>query len=184
VNADQFIAARVSSETKARLRALADRQALSESGLLKRFVELMLQAPGNSDPVPPTRAEAQGARATRLMIRLRPDDQILLRERAAARGMAPATYVSVLVRAHLRALAPLPKEELLALKKAVAELGGVGRNLNQIGRAANQGERVSGPGRQDVQAMIRICEGLRDHVRGLLAANLRSWEQGYAESDH
>ena len=184
MNADQFIAARVSSETKVRFRALAERQALSESGLLKRFVELMLQTASTIDVAPTMRAESQGARATRLMIRLRPDDQILLRERAAARGMAPATYVSVLVRAHLRVLAPLPREELLALKKAVAELGGIGRNLNQIARAANQGERVSGPGRQDVQAMIRICEGLRDHVRGLLAANLRSWEQGYAESDH
>jgi len=70
------------------------------------------------------------------MIRLRPDDQILLRERAAARGMPPATYVSVLTRAHLRSLAPLPAEELLALKRTIGELGSIGRNLNQIARAA------------------------------------------------
>ncbi len=56
------------------------------------------------------------------MIRLGADDQLLLPERAAARGMPPATYVSVLTRAHLRSLAPLPKEELLALKRALAEL--------------------------------------------------------------
>jgi hypothetical protein len=110
------------------------------------------------------------------MIRLRPDDQILLRERAASRGLAPATYVSVLVRAHLRALAPLPKEELLALKKVIAELGGVGRNLNQIARAANQGGPVTGPGREDVKAMLRVCEGIRDHVKGLLLANVRAWD--------
>jgi hypothetical protein len=176
VTSDQFIAARVSSETKARLRALADRQALSESGLLKRFVELMLQTASSTDLVPTTRVESQGARVTRLMIRLRPDDQILLRERAASRGLAPATYVSVLVRAHLRALAPLPKEELLALKKVIAELGGVGRNLNQIARAANQGGPVTGPGREDVKAMLRVCEGIRDHVKGLLLANVRAWD--------
>ena len=35
VNADRFIAARVSAETKARLRALAEQQHLTESGLLK-----------------------------------------------------------------------------------------------------------------------------------------------------
>jgi hypothetical protein len=46
------------------------------------------------------------------MIRLRPDDQIFLRKRVAARGMPPATYVSVLRRSHLRSLAPLPAEEL------------------------------------------------------------------------
>jgi hypothetical protein len=115
---------------------------------------------------------------------MRPDDQLLLRERASARGMAPATYVSVLVRSHLRALAPLPKEELVALRKTVSELGSIGRNLNQIARTANQGERVSGPGREDVKAMLRVCEGLRNHVRGLLSANLRSWEQGYGDPGH
>src|ERR1700685_2491042 len=46
-------------------------------------------------------------------------------DRAAARGMAPATYVSVLTRAHLRSLAPLPKDELQALKRTVGELGSI-----------------------------------------------------------
>src|SRR2546430_13347000 len=41
---------------------------------------------------------------------------------------------------------PLPKDELAALKHAVGELGAVGRNLNQIARAVNQGARVAGPG--------------------------------------
>jgi|SRR5450631_149630 hypothetical protein len=87
----------------------------------------------------------------------------------------PRTY-----RAHLRSLAPLPKEELLGLKRAVAELGSIGRNLNQIARAANQGQLVTSPGRDDLNAMLRICEALRDHVKGLLVANLKSWEHGSA----
>jgi Bacterial mobilisation protein (MobC) len=88
------------------------------------------------------------------MIRLCTDDQILLRERAAARGMAPATYVSVLTRAHLRLLAPLPREELLTLKRTIGELGSIGRNLNQIAHAANQGQLVTSPGRNDLGAML------------------------------
>jgi hypothetical protein len=143
VSADQFIAARVSPETKARLRELADRQHLSESRLLRRLVELLLPTAA----VVPTMTASSGTeapRTARLMIRLRADDQILLRERAAARGMAPATYVSVLTRAHLRSHdTPLPKEELLGLKRCVAELGIIGRNLNQIARAANQGQLAS-----------------------------------------
>lgn len=113
------------------------------------------------------------------MIRLQPDDQILLRERAAARGMPPATYVSVLTRAHLRSVAPLPREELLALKRTLGELGNIGRNLNQIAHAANQGQLVVGPGRNDLEAMLRICGALRDNLKRLLLANLRSWEQGF-----
>ncbi|MGO8829679.1 MAG: hypothetical protein ACLQT5_10565 [Steroidobacteraceae bacterium] len=122
VNADQIIAVRVSSETKARLRALAERQQLNESAFLRRLVELVLLKAGLSPIITETPSGARPLRTARLMIRLGADDQLLLPERAAARGMPPATYVSVLTRAHLRSLAPLPKEELLALKRALAEL--------------------------------------------------------------
>jgi hypothetical protein len=98
--------------------------------------------------------------------------------------MPSATYVSVLVRSHLRNLAPLPKEELQALKRSVAELGAIGRNLNQIARAANQGGKPVGPGREDLKAMLRVAEGLRDHVKALLRVNQISWEQGHAETTH
>src|ERR1700733_12713407 len=123
MKAGQFIVARVSSETKARLRALAERQQISESALVRRLVELVLLKAGLSPIITETPIGARPRRGARLMIRLRPDDQILLQERAAARGMPPATYVSVLTRAHLRSLTPLPQEELLALKRTLAELG-------------------------------------------------------------
>jgi hypothetical protein len=126
-------------------------------------------------------AVSPGPRASRLTIRLAPEDQILLNDRAAARGMAPATYVSVLTRSHLRSLSPLPKEELLALKRTLSELGAVGRNLNQIARAAHQGRQPTGPGREHVAVMLKVCGALRDHVKALLATNVRSWGQGHAE---
>jgi hypothetical protein len=176
VNADQFIVARVSSETKTRLRALAERQHLSESAFLRRLVEFVLLKAGLIPIITETPAGAR--RAARLMIRLRPDDQILLRDRAAARGMPPARYISVLTRAHLRSLAPLPKEELLALKRTLGELGTIGRNLNQIAHAANQGQVVTSPERKDLEAMIRVCGTLRDSLKRVLLANLKSWEQG------
>jgi Bacterial mobilisation protein (MobC) len=182
--AEAFIHCRVPATTKAALTAVARHQGLTDSALLKRMIELALQSTNAVPTVSASGAGDPGPRPSRLMVRLRADDQMLLRERASARGIAPATYVSVLVRSHLRSLAPLPKEELLAVKRVVSELGGIGRNLNQIAQAANQGERVTGPGREEVKAMIRLCQGLRDHVRELLAANLRSWEQGYGEQGH
>ena len=170
----------VARDTKERFATLARHQGLSDSALLRRLVDLMLQTAGGgaAAPVPVT---GRVARDLRLTVRLHPADQALLRERAAARGMPAATYVSVLTRAHLRALAPLPKEELLALKRTVSELGSIGRNLNQIAHAANRGERVTGPNREELRMILKVCEGLRDHVRNLLAANLKSWEQGYGE---
>ena len=107
---------------------------------------------------------------------------MLLHARAAARGMASATYASVLIRAHLRSLAPLPKDELVALKQAVSELSAIGRNLNQIARAAVSGARVAGVGYEEFRAILKICEGLRDHTTSLIKANAASWTSGHAES--
>jgi Bacterial mobilisation protein (MobC) len=177
VKADQFIVGRVSSETKVRLRALAERQHISESAMLRRLVELVLLKAGMAPIIEETPSGARARRGARLMIRLRPDDQILLRDRAAARGLPAATYVSVLTRSHLRSIAPLPQEELQALKHTLAELGSIGRNLNQIARAANQGQLVTRPGRDDLAAMLRVCGTLRDSLKRVLLANLKSWEQ-------
>jgi len=79
----------VNRETKTCFAAVARHQGLSDSALLKRLVDMMLQAGNAAD------GEATGGlvvRASRFSIRLRPDDQILLRERAEARGMPAATY--------------------------------------------------------------------------------------------
>ena len=159
---------------------MATHQQISESAVLKRLLEMTLQSAGE------LRADdldgvGKGSRASRLYVRLQADDQLLLAERAAARHMASATYVSVLVRTHLRGLAPLPKDELLALKRSVAELNAVGRLLNQIARAANQGDAVSSPSREYFGAMLKVCEGLRDHVAALIKATVLSWTAGHPQ---
>lgn len=69
-----------------------------------------------------------------------------------------------------------------ALKRAVGELSAIGRNLNQLARVANQAGRTTGPSRDELRALLRACEALRDHVRQLLDANLRSWSAGNDEA--
>jgi hypothetical protein len=173
----------VTPEMKTLLRVLAEREQITESALVRQLLEVMLRRSA-AEGFPKLEALERVNRDARLSVRLAPEDRILLSGRATARGMPSATYVSVLVRSHLRNLVPLPKEELSALKRSVAELGAIGRNLNQIARAANQGGRPSGPGREDLRSMLKVAEALRDHVKGLLRANEKSWEQGYAETTH
>jgi hypothetical protein len=178
VAATQFLKTRVAPDIKHRAQQSASRQLITESIWLKRLVIQALSdsTESNSAEVGSVgRVEPSSARDSRLYVRLRHDDRLFLGERAAARGMAAATYVSVLVRSHLRNLAPLPKEELSALKRSVAELGVIGRNMNQIARAASQGGKPGGPDREDLWAMLKVAEALRDHVKALLKANLISW---------
>jgi hypothetical protein len=181
--ADAFVQCRVTPEVKTLLRVLADREQITESALVRQLLEVMLRRSA-AEGLPKLEALEKVSRDARLSVRLAPEDRILLSGRAAARGMASATYVSVLVRSHLRDLTPLPKEELSALKRTVAELGAIGRNLNQIARAANQGGKPSGPGREDLRSMLKVAEALRDHVKALLLANQDSWKQGYADTTH
>jgi hypothetical protein len=180
MSADQIIGARVSSETKSQFRALASRQQISESALLKQLVDLTLRKvrPLDEQVLSPDR----GLRGERVWVRLRPEDRLLLGERAANRGMAVATYVSALVRSHLRQLAPLPTPELDLMKRSVAELRAISRHLDQMVRAANGGARPAALNNGNAQVMLKVCEGLLDHVKALIKANLRSWDLGYADT--
>ena len=170
----------VSSDLKERFTAAAARQGLSESALLKRLVEQMLAgAVGEAIDVERPVAVARAARVT---VRLVPDDSLLLRERAAARGMPAASYISTLVRSHLRALAPLPDRELEALRSAVTQLVAVGRNLNALARVGLAGGTPNGPTSEHLRLMLKICEAMRDHVRGVIHTNVISWEAGHAKT--
>jgi predicted DNA binding CopG/RHH family protein len=168
----------ISTETKQRFRAIATKQGVSESALLKRLIEKLLSlASADEATVAPAPAELRDARLT---IRLRADDRLLLRERAAARGMPAATYLSVLTRSHLRSLAPLPDQELVLLGRSVSELNSIGRNLNVIARSAQQGAFPGGVTREELRALLSACEALRDRVRALIRANTLSWEACHA----
>lgn len=158
---------------KALVRRIARHEQITESALVKQLLSAVLRS---SVVEQPPATERRVKRHARLSVRLERGDHLLLCERAAARGPPSATYASVVIRSHLRALAPLLKEERALLMRAIGELSAIGRNLNQIARAANQGARVVGPARDELMALLRACEALRNHVRQLLEANMRSWE--------
>jgi len=178
-----LIACRVPSETKARVRRLAEREGITESTLVRQLLDVVLRTAGPDEPPTMTTPEKVN-REARINVRLEPEDWRLLRERAKARGMASATYLSYLARSHLRDVPPLPKIEYEALKQSVVELTTWGRNLNQIARVLNQSGRPPMTGKAEVLAMLKVAEGLRDHVKGLLEANARSWREGHGSTSH
>jgi hypothetical protein len=180
MKAHPLIAARVTPETKARLHALAQQQQITDSSLLRRLVEMaLLLTKGVSDGQPIEPVEPV-PRDNRVCVRLRTEDHVLLRERASGRGMATATYASIVLRVHLRSAPPLPERELMELKRSVAELRTIGHNLNQIARVANQAGHVTAINSQDLHALLKACLALRDHVKDLIKASNDSWESGHA----
>jgi hypothetical protein len=86
--ANPLIAFRASPGIKAGLHSLAQQRNLSDSAFLQRLVELALvQNAGITDAQLVASVEPV-ARGARLYVRLRPEDHVLLRERAVGRGIA------------------------------------------------------------------------------------------------
>jgi Bacterial mobilisation protein (MobC) len=182
MNADSLIAARVPSTTKERFSLVAKRHGVSESVLLRRLIDDALVTAGEAVAVD---AEPQSEQPPqKLSVRLRPEDFRLLRERAEVRKIRCSTYVALFVRAHLRNLSPLPTEELAALKRSIAELGAIGRNLNQIARAMNTGGQGDVVEVAYLQGLMKVLAGLRDHTKALVTASARSWEAGNEQKSH
>src|SRR5690348_8579929 len=123
--ATEILKTRVTPETKARVAEITRCELLTEAVWLRRIVARELRE-NDTISIPHEAAARQAGAdllrrgpcsknlgpASRLYVRMRREDHLLLHERAEARGMASATYISVLVRSHLRALTPLPKDEL------------------------------------------------------------------------
>ena len=189
----EILKARVSPQIKRQAKAIAERDYLTEAAWLKRLVIREIRACDaanddggelhrENDIHQPREARGPKGCCKPVYVRFRDEDRLLLDARAAARGMRPATYVSVLTRAHLRSLTPLPKEEYLALKRCIALLESIGRNINQIAKAANQGGRMPDSAGAEFRAMLKICVALRDNTKSLLKANETSWVTGHAEA--
>jgi hypothetical protein len=185
----------VPTDIKLQAKAIAERESLSEATWLKRLVLREIRAcdGARSAEGEPRRTEGvrRPGRETRgpngcgkpILVRLRTEDRLLLDARAEARGLRPATFVSVVVRSHLRQLAPLPRDEFLALKRSIAELAAIGRNINQIAKTVNEGGRAPSSVREEFRAMFKICEALRDNTKALLKANEISWQTGESRAD-
>jgi hypothetical protein len=129
VAGNPYIAARVDPSVKERFATLARQQGLSESQLLKRLVETAVTGTRSETPVqlgavspPPTTGK--------ISVRLRSDDLLLLRERAQNRQMPTGTFVSLLIRSHLRRLTP-PADLGAAGSQRERGPGGCGRSHSQ-----------------------------------------------------
>jgi len=170
-----LIATRASSAKKAAFAALAASRDMSESALLTVLIDTVLA----SNAAAVLDLPAGSCTATdRITLRLRPGDRALLDARAAARRMAPSSYLVALVRAHLRREAPLPADELATLKLTVAQLSAMLRQLRApLVEGAPHQSSDTARALHDIAARI---DDLRQQVAGVVRTHLISWESDHA----
>lgn len=170
--------ATVTAEIKRGIKAAAESELVTPTAWLRRVVIRALTSQPRVLEHSESTEDSADLQRRRLYVRISPDDSLLLKARALARGMRPATYLAVLLRSHLRSLSPLPKDELLALRCAVSELGALTRELHRIAHVLEQQGRAAVPERPDLRAVARLCQVLRGDTKALIRANVNSWEIG------
>lgn len=171
-------AVRLSAQEKERLQAVAMAHGLTESALLKRTIDRIIDPSGLLANAAAD-APSEGVRLDRLLIRLHPDTRGVVAERARARGLPVATYISALIRSHVLNLRPLPKAELRVFEQGVVQLHLIGRNLNQLTRRANAEKAVAIPRREDLALFLKTCTAMVGHLEAALKANKKAWEVGH-----
>jgi hypothetical protein len=157
---------------------LAAYHGLSQSALLRRLIDTVLAA--NPPQASPTLSVLPTPAPQKLTVRLRPGDGALLARRAAARGVRTSTYVTLLLRAHLRANPPLPESELAALKDAAGAISDVLRRLDKLVRWTREGNDITSEFANDLPEVIHGVRAVRQYCSQLIETNLISWESGDA----
>jgi len=165
-------------EKKARFAALAASRGLSQSRLLGLVIDAVL-ARNRVDSVVEEPSYRAG-RGDKVSLRLRPGDGKLLRQRARARGMRYSTYAAALIRAHLRASAPMPLGELATLERSLAEVSAIAADLRLLGRPM-RGE-ANPAWKTELSVIVPAVEELLRQMRELVKANVLSWEGADGET--
>ncbi|MGH8040444.1 MAG: hypothetical protein ACREPN_00170 [Rudaea sp.] len=151
-----------SDEAKTRFSALATREGLTESMLLRRMVAtVIVKCGGPGAPLP--RSDTRGGRrgyGGQIKLRLRPSEVHAIRALAEPEGCSAQAWIVRQLRHRLEGAVPFAKEELSAQHDAIRELSAVGRNLNTLAhRLLRSGEFEAGM--LDLQALAKSVERLR-----------------------
>ena len=164
--------AHCSDATKARFHALAEREGLTESTLLRRMAVTVIAKQGDARAAPPANEMrgGQGGQGSRVMLRLRPNEMRAIRALAEPEGYSAQAWIVRQLRHRLEGAVPFAKEELAAQHDAIRELSAVGRNLNTLThRLLRSGQFAEGL--LDLQALAKSVERLR---REMMATTTRA----------
>lgn len=117
------------------------------------------------------KVKAPKVRSRAAAIRLREDEWTGLKDLAATLGQPPSRVMRRLIREAVTGGPDYFNDGVRELERLIRELAAIGRNLNQLSRAANQGAAVSG---DDVRRVINAGIVQMEVVKGLYREAVRT----------
>jgi hypothetical protein len=109
-------------------------------------------------------------------VRLKKSELACANSLAKYAGFSLNRWIVALINARLDGSSQLGQQELEGLARSNLQLLAIGRNLNQLAKAANRGGRIQGHGRGDVIEAVRATVREQTvHVARVIAANVARW---------
>jgi hypothetical protein len=141
------------------------------------FRQVVAKLTGAVGDVPPVQATAEREqKRVRREVRLTKDELRRANTLAQRAGFSLNRWIVALINARLDATPQLGQHELEGLARSNLHLLAIGRNLNQLARAASQGVPIGGHARGDVLDAVRAA--VTQHtglVARVMAANVSRW---------
>ena len=94
---------------------------------------------------------------------------------AAREGFSLSRWIVALIKARLDKTPQLGQRELEALARSNLQMLAIGRNLNQLARAANNGIHIGTSGRDVIEALRAAVTRHASDVAGVMTANTSRW---------
>lgn len=116
-------------------------------------------------------------RLVRREIRLTPSEEAGIKACAASDGFTASRWIVALIRARLCKAPQLGQRELELLAMSNLQLLAIGRNLNQLARAANAGITIDDGGRDIVGELRKAISQHTEQVAAVITANVSRWSK-------
>jgi predicted DNA-binding protein len=165
---------RVTDEIKARFKAKAESQNMTESECFREWV-LNTKA----DYPVSALAEIMGGDHKLKYLSIRLPEWIIdrIKPLAEKRSMKISRWVGALVQAHLITEPVLTKTELRAVYEATVQLTRAGTNLNQIAKSLNEHYHPGDPHvLKAIKSVSKEIKELKETIKALQIASNRSWQ--------
>lgn len=108
-------------------------------------------------------------------IRLTKSELVRAEAIAAHEGFSLSRWIVALVKARLDKTPQLGQRELEVLARSNLQMLAIGRNLNQLARAANSGIHIGTSGRDVIEALRAAVMRHACDVAGVMTANTSRW---------
>lgn len=165
---DRTVSFRIDDARLSRLDALVVKKG-GRGPFLRQMVDAVLRSTGvQKETAPSPIVRSPEGTSDRIYLRLDPAEADAVRRHANARQMPAATWVTTLVRRHVDVSAPVEaglREELLNCRQ---QLQRIGRNINQLAKAANTAALAENA--SEIAMQLRPLQKLRAEVKSAVDA--------------